>query len=93
MNREKDMKKKVTVLTLSIMLFALCLSVDAQQPTKIPRIGYLTGQSQASSESGPNIDAFRRGLREFGYIEEITLLSSTEARRVSSIGCPRLPRN
>lgn len=69
MNREKDMKKKVTVLTLSIMLFALCLSVDAQQPTKIPRIGYLTGQSQASSESGPNIDAFRRGLREFGYIE------------------------
>ncbi|MEX0804628.1 MAG: ABC transporter substrate-binding protein [Candidatus Binatia bacterium] len=50
-------------------LLALSGTAQAQQSTKIPRIGLLTGQSQASSASGPNIDAFRQGLREFGYIE------------------------
>ena len=35
------MKRKITVLTLCAMLFALCDSVDAQQTTKIPIIGIL----------------------------------------------------
>ena len=35
------MKKKITVLTLCAMLFALCVSAEAQQPKKVPRIGYL----------------------------------------------------
>ena len=61
------MKKKITVLTLCAMLFALCSSADAQQPTKIPRIGYLIGQSR-STASG-RIDPFRQGLRELGYVE------------------------
>jgi hypothetical protein len=34
------MKKKITVLTLCAMLFALCGPADAQQATKVPRIGY-----------------------------------------------------
>jgi hypothetical protein len=34
------MKKKITVLTLSALLLALGFSVEAQQPTKIPLIGY-----------------------------------------------------
>jgi putative tryptophan/tyrosine transport system substrate-binding protein len=45
------------------LLFALCLSAEAQQPTKIVWIGYLTG-----SGSSPN-PAFVQGLRELGYIE------------------------
>ena len=40
--REKNMKKKVTVLTLFAMLFTLCVPAEAQQPKKIPRIGYLS---------------------------------------------------
>ena len=36
------MKKKITVLTLCAMLFALCSSAEAQQPKKVPRIGYLS---------------------------------------------------
>ena len=35
------MKKKITVLTLCAMLLALCSSAHAQQPKKVPRIGYL----------------------------------------------------
>jgi len=48
------------------MLFALCASAEAQQPTKIPRIGYLTGASLTAS---PRREAFRQGLRELGHVE------------------------
>jgi putative ABC transport system substrate-binding protein len=40
---------------------------DAQQATKIPRIGYLT--IAALSSSAARVEAFRQGLRELGYIE------------------------
>ena len=36
------MKKKIAVLALSAMLFALCLPAQAQQPKRIPQIGYLS---------------------------------------------------
>jgi putative ABC transport system substrate-binding protein len=49
------------------MLFALCGSARAQQPTKIPRIGYLTGAT-ADGQSA-RIEAFGQGLRELGYVE------------------------
>ena len=61
------MKKKITVLTLCAMLFALCFPAEAQQPTKIPRIGYLTGPSLSANAA--RIEAFRQGLRELGYVE------------------------
>jgi ABC-type uncharacterized transport system substrate-binding protein len=60
------MKKKITVLTFCAVLFALCYSASAQQPTKVARIGYLVGPSSASSA---RYDAFRQGLRELGHVE------------------------
>ena len=48
-------------------VFALCLSVQAQQPTKPPRIGYLTG-ANAGGQSD-RIEAFRQGLHKLGYVE------------------------
>ena len=61
------MKKKITVLTFSALLFAPGLPVNAQQPAKIPLIGYLT---QASlSAVAPRTEAFRLGLKELGYVE------------------------
>src|SRR5262249_43430490 len=44
---EKSMKKKITVLTLCAMLFALCGPVEAQQSKKIARLGYLSDSSPA----------------------------------------------
>jgi putative ABC transport system substrate-binding protein len=61
------MKKTITVLTLCTVLFALCVPANAQQATKIPRIGYLTGTS-LSTNAARN-EAFRQGLRELGYVE------------------------
>jgi hypothetical protein len=42
------------------LLLAYIHLAEAQQPKKIPHIGYLTVQSQASSASGSNIEAFRQ---------------------------------
>jgi ABC-type uncharacterized transport system substrate-binding protein len=52
---------------LSALLFALSASTQAQQPTKIPRIGYLGGVSPSANAA--RIEAFRQGLRELGYVE------------------------
>src|SRR5499425_1887164 len=41
--------------------------VEAQQPKKVPRIGYLTADSLSASST--RTEAFRQGLRELGYIE------------------------
>src|SRR5262249_36238106 len=62
----KNMKRKITVLSLSAMLFALCSSAEAQ-PAKIPRIGYLSGNSLSAIVA--RAEAFRQGLRELGYTE------------------------
>src|SRR5262245_31022781 len=49
------------------MLFGLCLPAEAQQPPKIPRIGYLVSAFPSSTPA--RIEAFRQGLRELGYVE------------------------
>jgi len=66
--REKVMKRKITVLTLSALLFAFCASAHAQQPTKVFRIGFLD-QSTASG-SAVLAEAFRQELSKLGWIEE-----------------------
>ena len=64
---ERDMRKKITVLAFSAMLFALCVSADAQQPKKVPRIAYLGGGSAELERAW--LDAFLQGLQELGYFE------------------------
>jgi putative tryptophan/tyrosine transport system substrate-binding protein len=60
-------KRKLGSFALSALLFALCQSAEAQQPTKVPRIGYLS-PGDAASESTRS-EAIRQALRERGYIE------------------------
>ena len=54
-------------------LLAVAVIAQAQQPKKIPRIGYLSGAGDPSNP-GPNVEAFRRGLQELGYIEGKNIL-------------------
>src|SRR5215813_1694078 len=56
----------VICLLLTVLLFTIS-PADAQQPKKIPRIGFLTASSASSQAS--RLDAFRQGLRELGYVE------------------------
>ena len=63
------MKKNNFGLVLSIILFSLCALAEAQEPTKIPRIGILLPSSPGSGVSLSFLKAFRVGLRELGYVE------------------------
>jgi putative tryptophan/tyrosine transport system substrate-binding protein len=66
--REGEMnKRKLGSFALSAVLFALGSSTEAQQPAKVPRIGYLTGATPAGQSA--RIEAFRQGLRDLGYVE------------------------
>ncbi len=57
-----------TLLALGAMLFALSFPVEAQQAANMPRIGWLL-EGSAPSGSAENLQAFRQGLRELGYVE------------------------
>jgi putative ABC transport system substrate-binding protein len=60
------MGKRIFGIALVATLFALSFPAEAQQVTKIPRIGFVT----ASPSVFPGrIEAFRQGLRELGYVE------------------------
>ena len=61
------MKKKITVLTLCAMLFALCVAADAQQTGKVFRIGFL--DNSTASGMAVLVDAFRQEMRKLGWIE------------------------
>ena len=61
------MSKRIIRVVLCALLFALGFPAQAQQPKKIPRIGYLSASS-ASFQSF-RVEAFRQGLRELGYVE------------------------
>src|SRR5262245_32707334 len=66
--------KKANVLSIALcsILSALCFAAEAQQPTSVPRIGFLSRDLHPADSRAPsprNLDAFRQGLRELGYIE------------------------
>ena len=78
------MEKKTARLALSTLLFALCFfmvlllrlcplllapcsSAEAQQTRKLTRIGFVAGTSPTAG--GQNLEAFRQGLRDLGYVE------------------------
>jgi putative ABC transport system substrate-binding protein len=49
------------------MLFALCVSVEAQQTGKVFRIGFL--ENSTASVSAVLVDAFRQDLGKLGWVE------------------------
>ena len=61
-------RRGALVLALLLSLLAPTLAVDAQPPEKVYRIGMLERTSPAINAA--NLDGFRQGLRELGYVEE-----------------------
>jgi putative ABC transport system substrate-binding protein len=55
------------LLLFGALLLALCFPAEAQQPKKVPRIGYLFANFPNTSPA--RREAFRQGLRELGYVE------------------------
>src|SRR5262245_39644688 len=52
---------------VTLILLATGTFAEAQQPKKVPRIGFLSGSSPSSLAS--RVESFRQGLRELGYVE------------------------
>src|SRR5215510_8371730 len=60
-------KRKFGSFALCAMLFAFCQSAQAQQATKVPRIGYLSPTDAATDSA--RAEGIRLALRDLGYIE------------------------
>ena len=61
-------KAAVPSILVAVVLLAVAVIAEAQQPKKIPRIGYVSGTGDATNQ-GPYVEALRHGLRHLGYIE------------------------
>jgi putative tryptophan/tyrosine transport system substrate-binding protein len=65
-------RKLLVVLGASALAAPLATFTQAQQPKKIAKIGYLAPSTAAAHS--PNLEAFRQGLRELGYVEGKTFV-------------------
>ena len=56
--------KRILCLSLAIVMLVARAIAEAQQPNRVPRIGYLSATGISA-----RTEAFRQGLRELGYVE------------------------
>jgi putative tryptophan/tyrosine transport system substrate-binding protein len=73
--------KKAAPLSILVVVVLLAVAViaEAQQPKKVPRVGFLS-----SSDNRFSFDRFHEGLRELGYVEGKNImidLRTAEAKR------------
>jgi ABC-type uncharacterized transport system substrate-binding protein len=62
--------RKAAVLSILFVVVVLAVPViaEAQQPKKVARIGFLAAVSHSANSA--RFEAFRQGLRELGYVED-----------------------
>jgi putative tryptophan/tyrosine transport system substrate-binding protein len=60
-------KAAVPSILVAVVLLAVAITAEAQQPKKVPRIGYLSTLNPASESF--RSEAIRLALRELGYVE------------------------
>jgi len=78
--RSKAVRPKFRLIMLTAFILASVRPAYAQQPKKVPRIGYLTTRSGA----GRGEKAFLQALQSLGYIEGQTIAKACpeQSRRV-----------
>ena len=59
------MGKKIAALVVATAILTAVTRAESQQPKKVPRIGFLAN----TGPDAPNVEPFRKGLRDLGYIE------------------------
>ncbi|HEU4369621.1 MAG TPA: ABC transporter substrate-binding protein [Methylomirabilota bacterium] len=78
-------KLTVTRLAAAVLLFSGIVAAHAQQAPRLYRIGFV-----GSASSGPQIDAFRKGLKELGYVEGKNVIVETRFAEGRSERIPEL---
>ncbi len=69
--------KKILLSAVATLILTSVFPAAAQQPTNIPRIGYVSGTG-SPSDPGPYVEALRQGLRDLGHIDGNNIM--TESR-------------
>lgn len=67
MRSDVSVGRVALIVTLALSILAAPLLADAQQPTKIPRIGFLWPGSPGTTSH--LMEEFQQGLRDLGYVE------------------------
>ena len=83
------MHKKITRRAFCSMLLALPMPARAQQPKKVPLIGYLSSGNAATDSA--RAEGIRLALRERGYMEGQNIATEYRIPRGSAIGSLSLP--
>ena len=73
-------KAGVSSILFVVILLAVAVIAEAQQPKKVPLLGY-----QSAGSSGEREEAFRHGLRELGYVEGKNIVIECDLRKESPI--------
>jgi putative ABC transport system substrate-binding protein len=68
-----QMKKAAVPILVAVILLTVAIVTEAQQPKKVPRIGYLWPGNPTSETTDSG--AIRQALRELGYIEGQSIAS------------------
>src|SRR5436309_4816265 len=79
----------VFICLLLTILLLTGLPAQAQQATKMPRIGYVSGSGDRKTP-GPSVEAFRQGLRDLGYVEGKNILVEFRYAEGNLDGIPTL---
>src|SRR6266478_4891920 len=82
------MNRRIVIWLLTVLLTTVSLA-EAQQPAKIPRIGYISGTGDPSNP-GPYVEALRQGLRDLGYIEGKNIVIEYRGAEAKADRTPRL---
>jgi putative tryptophan/tyrosine transport system substrate-binding protein len=61
------MKRSLMLLLIVVITVAQGIIAEAQQPKKVPRIGFMIGSSPSIVPD--RVEGFRQGLRDLGYVE------------------------
>ena len=80
------MRSRILRFLCGAALVGIASLSAAEQPKKIPRVGYLAAVS--ATADAPRLEAFRQGLRDLGYVEGQTILIDY---RHESFDLDRLP--
>jgi putative tryptophan/tyrosine transport system substrate-binding protein len=84
----KLMLRKIVVYLLNTVLLLIVSLAQAQQPGKVPRIGYLAVSPLSTLTQ--LTEAFRRGLRELGYAEGKNIFIEWRSAEGNSDRVPKL---
>ena len=81
------MIRKILIVLLVALVLDFVHFAQAQQPTKVPRIGFLSATSLSIISA--RVEALRQGLRELDYVEGKNIVIEWRSAEERLISFPR----